>query len=769
VGFFVFFAIVAAGALVMWTYGLYLEGPPRPKRVEGRGSKATNETTGLVTYEEELAVVPGPFNFIGRMLNKVTRRQRMHVVYLVLTTLYIPVVKLCLEALVWNQGYWPVSNPYRTEDNPKFPDAADGMRDPSSFCYTTAMRKSTFNGAYVVLPLAALLLLAMGVVLPIQIHRLAEHHKPRVPGWADGRLPGSKSPRKEMSAADIDGSMPVEHDAAADGPGATVDGWSTRVVREANAAGTTRNVRAADAAGATRDVHFAGDPGSETRYRHDINPMMFADPLMQGAGGLNLVGPEMLGLLTHLYGMVMNSRNGAGPDLSHITGLASKAWSRLQQWWAKESNDDPYYGMDRDEAYQARLRDMKHSQRNRHLATVQYRRALDSATDDYRFLYAPHYPAHAGDPARWLLWKLLAVLTAVVLTKDNCWARSRPRYAMDAARNAMLLLVALLMLRSHHSHRPFFDPTANLSALFQRLGIVAAVAFAFPLFLLSDPLSQTHMGLCVMLAVVNLLVLLSMLWLMSSALPSVQMAVRGPSAPLTLSPGILVATSPYDPRLRRLLIERVWQDTWSAILLASRDFRLLPNHRISFCRTEAHPPYMVNYIGFAAERHLENLHLYDTIGRRSYCQAVMLERHNDLRIALIDEVVRSFTGPDMYFNPYETGEDPDRVSDRFRLAQSQVRSWFGSVYALHFPFTVCIVYDDLPGTIVPIVEEGDLRTFLQQNNDPQTVERREIRRKMRALHGQHVTLTYIENAGPHGSHHRYCLPQFATENEQYLA
>ncbi|KAJ2769137.1 hypothetical protein IWQ56_002670 [Coemansia nantahalensis] len=260
-----------------------------------------------------------------------------------------------------------------------------------------------------------------------------------------------------------------------------------------------------------------------------------------------------------------------------------------------------------------------------------------------------------------------------------------------------------------------------------------------------------------------------MLWLMGSALPSVHVAVRGPSAPLTLSPGILVATSAYDPRLRRLLIERVWQDTWSAILLASRDFRLLPNHRVAFCRTEVHPPYMVNYIGFAAERHLENLHLYDAIGRDAYCRAVQLERHNTQRIALIDEVVRTYTGPDGYFNPFETGEDPDRVAARFGVAQREVQSWFGKVYALHFPFTVCIVYDDLPGRIVPLVEEADLRTFLQQNADPQTTERRALRRKLRALHGQHVTLTYIEHAGPGGAHLRYCLPPFAVENEQYLA
>ncbi|KAJ1882637.1 hypothetical protein LPJ66_011124, partial [Kickxella alabastrina] len=443
-------------------------------------------------------------------------------------------------------------------------------------------------------------------------------------------------------------------------------------------------------------------------------------------------------------------------------------------------NSDPYLGMEKDEAYQARLRDMKESHRNRHLATVQYRRALDSDTADYRFLYVANYPVHASDPARMLLWKLLMVVVAVVLAKDNCWAKSRTRHSLDAGRCAALLLVALLMLRSHHSHRPFFDPTANLAGLLMRIGVLAAVVFAFPLFLLEDPLSMTHMGLCVTLAMINLLVLLALLWLLSNALPRFQVVVRGSSQPLTLSPGILVATSPYDPRLRRLLIERVWQDTWSAILLASRDFRLLPNHRIAFCKTRAHPPYMVNYIGFAAERHLENLHLYDAIGRHAYCQAVQIERLNDQRSGLMDEIARGFTGPDMYFNPYtaaHSGINPIGMGSAvgtstnfYGIGRSEVQTWFGRSYVLHFPFMVCMVYDELPDVVVPVSDEAFLRLYLQQNrDDPSVLARRNVRRRLRALDGQHVTLTYIENAGPNGTHHRYCLPPFASENEAYLA
>ncbi|KAJ2888312.1 hypothetical protein FB639_000720, partial [Coemansia asiatica] len=757
-GFLVFFGAVAAAALGMWAYGLYLErSPPRapgPVGDEGSGErdKQSKKQQGSepaegkqeMTYEEELAVEPSPFNVLGRLFGSMPKRQRMHILYFVLTTLYIPVMKLCIEAIVWSQGFWPVPNPYRETDRPKFPSAADAQhRDPARFCYTTTMRNGRFNGAFVLLPLAVLLFLGLGLWLPVQVHQLSRRHMPRIPGWLDGKTPGYRLP----PAGNAGPSRPTSALAAAAAP------------PTANDAGTTRAISTRDA---TRD---------------DPNPMLSANALLQGIDKLGIMNPEVFGNLALLYNLANNGGGGGhGGNYgtgTEVAGLVTGMWGQMQKWFSGNNNngsvsDDPYLGMSKDEAYQARLRDMKVSHRNRHLATVQYRRALDTDTSDYRFLYVGHYPHHAADAARLLLWKLLAVVTAVVLAKDNCWLKARSRNSLDIGRNFALLLVVLLMLRSHHSHRPYFDPTANLAALVMRMGLLVAVAFAFPLFLLSDPLSATHMGLCVTLALINLAVLLAVLWLASSALPKFQMVIRGSAQPLTLSPGILVATNPYDPRLRRLLIERVWQDTWSAILLASRDFRLLPSHRIAFCRTRAHPPYMVNFIGFAAERHLENLHLYDAIGRRAYCQAVQIERANDQRMGLMDDIARGFTGPDMFFNPY-AGADAGAVNF-YGIGRNDVRSWFGKAYILHFPFMVCMVYDELPDVVVPIADEQFLRLYLQQNrDDPLIRARRDVRRRLRALDGQHVTLTFIEGAGPGGSHQRYCLPEFAEDNDAYLA
>ncbi|KAJ1937656.1 hypothetical protein GGF37_005113, partial [Kickxella alabastrina] len=729
IGFLIFLGAIAAVALSMWSYAIYLERPPPPRAPGASHNEAADKQSGRdrakqeseandggqITFEEELSVVPSRFNIFGRMFGRVPKRQRMHIIYFVLTTLYIPVVKLCLEAIVWSQGYWAVPNPFRTSDDPvwNLADSDSSQRNPEKFCYTTTMRNGSFNGAFVVLPLAVLLFIVLGMVLPVQVYKLTKRHMPRVPGWLDGKTPGYRLPPAKQA------SRPTSALAAAAAAPSRANSRASRgVTIDPPARGGTRSAADGDL---TRD---------------DPNPMLNANALLQGIDKLGIMNPEVFGNLAMLYGLVNNAGGigGIGGPNGDVSGLINGVWGHVQKWLARPGgsvNSDPYLGMEKDEAYQARLRDMKESHRNRHLATVQYRRALDSDTADYRFLYVANYPVHASDPARMLLWKLLMVVVAVVLAKDNCWAKSRTRHSLDAGRCAALLLVALLMLRSHHSHRPFFDPTANLAGLLMRIGVLAAVVFAFPLFLLEDPLSMTHMGLCVTLVMANLLVLLALLWLLSNALPRFQVVVRGASQPLTLSPGILVATSPYDPRLRRLLIERVWQDTWSAILLASRDFRLLPNHRIAFCKTRAHPPYMVNYIGFAAERHLENLHLYDAIGRHAYCQAVQIERLNDQRSGLMDEIARGFTGPDMYFNPYtaaHSGINPVGMGSAvgtstnfYGIGRSEVQTWFGRSYILHFPFMVCMVYDELPDVVVPISDEAFLRLYLQQNRDDPSV------------------------------------------------
>ncbi|ORX66702.1 hypothetical protein DL89DRAFT_58409 [Linderina pennispora] len=177
---------------------------------------------------------------------------------------------------------------------------------------------------------------------------------------------------------------------------------------------------------------------------------------------------------------------------------------------------------------------------------------------------------------------------------------------------------------------------------------------------------------------------------------------------------------------------------------------------------------MVNYMGFAAERHLENLRMYEYIGRTAYCKAVAAERHNSERFKKTLQILAHFIGDDMYFNPFEANENQASVALKFGIDQGDVKSWFGRVFVVHFPFMVCMLYDDLPGRIVPIADERDLDLYITQNYNEEINRRRLARQQLRSLSGHYVTLTFIEHGGEHGGHSRYYLQGTEEEHQQYL-
>ncbi|KAJ1900090.1 hypothetical protein LPJ66_001703, partial [Kickxella alabastrina] len=296
IGFLIFFGAIAVVALSMWSYAIYLERPPPPRAPGASYNEAADKQSGRdrakqeseandggqITFEEELSIVPSPFNIFGRMFGRVPKRQRMHIIYFVLTTLYIPVVKLCLEAIVWSQGYWAVPNPFRTSDDPVWnPAGSDSnQRDPEKFCYTTAMRNGNFNGAFVVLPLAVLLFIALGMVLPVQVYKLTKRHMPRVPGWLDGKTPGYRLPPANQA------SRPTSALAAAAAAPSRANSRASRgVTIDPPARGGTRSAVDGDL---TRD---------------DPNPMLNANALLQGIDKLGIMNPEVFGNLAMLYGL----------------------------------------------------------------------------------------------------------------------------------------------------------------------------------------------------------------------------------------------------------------------------------------------------------------------------------------------------------------------------------------------------------------------------------------------------------------------------------
>jgi hypothetical protein len=89
---------------------------------------------------------------------------------------------MAFGAIVWTDDFWPVDNPYKLIDNPNF-DAMphiDGQRAPDQFCYTTTMKIGEFNSAYLIVPLAAIIIIVLGGYFPYALFKLIRRNQPKV-------------------------------------------------------------------------------------------------------------------------------------------------------------------------------------------------------------------------------------------------------------------------------------------------------------------------------------------------------------------------------------------------------------------------------------------------------------------------------------------------------------------------------------------------------------------------------------------------------------
>ena len=103
------------------------------------------------------------------------------------TSLYLPLSKIAISALVWTSDYWPVPNPYLTSDSPAPAPLgpSNTFYEPLNFCYRTTMLRPAgflglrnFNWAYIILPVAALTVGWLTIFLPWRLYRLAVDSAP---------------------------------------------------------------------------------------------------------------------------------------------------------------------------------------------------------------------------------------------------------------------------------------------------------------------------------------------------------------------------------------------------------------------------------------------------------------------------------------------------------------------------------------------------------------------------------------------------------------
>lgn len=172
--------------------------------------------------------------------------------------------------------------------------------------------------------------------------------------------------------------------------------------------------------------------------------------------------------------------------------------------------------------------------------------------------------------------------------------------------------------------------------------------------------------------------------------------------------------------------------------LCSLDFAMPADRSLVYAGEVA--PYLLGFTGSPAERLVENLkvrpffvaakaflpltlppQILRTIGLPAYQEAVA--HSSDPRLAqLRDTILERLLGPDRYYDPVES--------------IARIRSLFGRVDVVPFPFTVIFRYDDSPAHPLYLVTIHELELLVKQNSSDHVLAARRVRLALRALEGQ---------------------------------
>jgi hypothetical protein len=105
-----------------------------------------------------------------------------------LSSIYLPLSKLAIQALAFTDDYWPVPNPYKLydTDKPSRPSLGPSSEFYSSmdFCWKTTMRRRDglehINWVFVIVPIAIVVVLLLSFWLPWRLMQVVKREAPTV-------------------------------------------------------------------------------------------------------------------------------------------------------------------------------------------------------------------------------------------------------------------------------------------------------------------------------------------------------------------------------------------------------------------------------------------------------------------------------------------------------------------------------------------------------------------------------------------------------------
>lgn len=165
------------------------------------------------------------------------------------------------------------------------------------------------------------------------------------------------------------------------------------------------------------------------------------------------------------------------------------------------------------------------------------------------------------------------------------------------------------------------------------------------------------------------------------------------------------------------------------------------SQELSFASGRFVPPYLLEFQGSVAERHVENLQVCRSvismlraltmgqilreIGIERYREALISDRPGSRMHELRDKISRHFTGPDILYAERTEGD-----------------SQFGRLDVFPFPFVAVFNFDDSTQETLYLFSLNDLERVVRLNESDDARGRKQVRRALRALDGQMVRTSY---------------------------
>lgn len=362
---------------------------------------------------------------------------------------------------------------------------------------------------------------------------------------------------------------------------------------------------------------------------------------------------------------------------------------------------------------------------------IYYQRLLNRDKSPFNFLYNSYHRRWGYyKPLYILLFKLSNLVIIGVLAKDNCLFRSYPTRTMLVVQQGTLIAVMASLLGLHLLLRPFVDKIGNRSEMVSRVGYVCTAIIGL---LVALNVQGSTVYNTTILYIIQGFTYCANIYFALIGMSFVAHQVKRWQSRVDYTIDIFSPVLDITKHIKR----RVWEETLSILILCGREYHMPLEQVIAFSVSddEQWPPYLIDFQGSVAERHIENLKIVKQIGIEAYRDQVDVSRTQQgmRRQRLLRTIQSDFAGPDAYWRPTE----PPFASG--------VMSFFGKAFLVPFPPTLVMRYDEGNQHEVTLSRIEDLEAFVDQNSDPKIVSKKMVRQALRALEGQKVFCPYVCN------------------------